>query len=336
LSASPKIPNTDVYNTAWRKVLKDLTTYFREIQASYDHRAKSLLKVSNIINNTIAPTNFLQNGGIDDAVQILRTYHKGSIAEANKSKEIENDVILALVGLRSDLNQKIKEIKNLSGDFKNSVDKEMEATRKAVNELQEGLGQSDLDPAATTGKKDPYLLKLAVDRQVERQIDEENYLHQVSHSMRNHFYIKVLSESQAYLNLEASGRELEAIVVGEIQKSYNAYAGILKREADSAMATVDELRSGPIAMPKDHEWETFVQNDEHFVDPSVAVRDPQSIQYPGRDNELAQEVRAGLLERKSKYLKSYTAGWSVLSKAWYYQCKVNVTAQVCAFSNSST
>jgi hypothetical protein len=165
---------------AWRKVLKDLITYFREIQTSYDHRAKNLLKISNVINNTVAPSIFLQSGGIDDAVQILRNYHKSAIGEANKSKDIENDVILALVGLRSDLNQKIKEIKNLSGDFKNSVDKEMENTRRAVNELQEGLGQSDIDPAQMTGKKDPYLLKLATDRQVEKQIDEENYLHQVS------------------------------------------------------------------------------------------------------------------------------------------------------------
>ena len=138
------------------------------------------MKISNVINNTVAPSIFLQSGGIDDAVQILRNYHKSAIGEANKSKDIENDVILALVGLRSDLNQKIKEIKSLSGDFKNSVDKEMENTRRAVNELQEGLGQSDIDPAQMTGKKDPYLLKLATDRQVEKQIDEENYLHQVS------------------------------------------------------------------------------------------------------------------------------------------------------------
>lgn len=140
------------------------------------------MKVSNVINNTTSPTSFLNTGGIDDALQILRDYHKGAIAEANKSKDIENDVILALVGLRSDLSQKIKEIKNLSGDFKNSVDKEMEHTRRAVNGLQEGLGRSDIDPAEMTGKQDPYLLKLAVDRQLEKQIDEENYLHQVRRS----------------------------------------------------------------------------------------------------------------------------------------------------------
>jgi hypothetical protein len=106
-----------------------------------------------------------------------------------------------------------------------------------------------------------------------------------------------------------SGRELEAIVVGEIQKAYNAYTGLLKREADETYMAIENLRTGPIAMPKDYEWNNFIATDEHFVGPDIPVRRIESIHYPGRDHELAQEVRAGLLERKSKYLKSYTAGW---------------------------
>ena len=84
-----------------------------------------------------------------------------------------------MTGLRSDLQQKIKEIKSLSGDFKNSVDKETEATRRAVRGLQEALGVVDTDPSAASGKGDPFIVKLAVDRQLERQIEEENYLHRV-------------------------------------------------------------------------------------------------------------------------------------------------------------
>lgn len=277
----------------WRKILKDLITYFREIQNFYEHRGKSLLKLANVLNNTTTPPGFLASGGIDDALQVLREYNKTAVLESNKAREIEEDVILALTGLRSDLGQKMKEIKGLSGDFKNSVEKEMDNTRRAVNALQDVLGQNEMDASLTTGKQDPYLLRLAVDRQVERQIDEENYLH------------------QAYLNLESSGRELESIVVGEIQKSYNAYAGILKRESDAAYNAIDELRAGPIAMPKDHEWTSFVQRDQQFVDPEIPVRMPEHIHYPGRDHYACQEIRAGLLERKSKYLKSYTAGWYV-------------------------
>ncbi|KAH6677758.1 PH domain-containing protein [Plectosphaerella plurivora] len=294
---------------SWRKILKDLIAYYREIQSHYETKSKSLVKLANVANNISNPPGFLTSGGIDDAMEILRTYHKSSIVEANKAREIEEDVILALTGLRSDLHQKIKEIKSLSGDFKNSVQKEMDVTRKLVKSLQDTIGQSDVDPASTTGKQDPYLLRLAVDRQVERQMDEENYLH------------------QAYLNLEASGRELESIVVGEIQKAYNAYAGILKRESDAAYTAIDELRIGPISMPKDREWTHFVRKDDHFVDPDIAVRSAEQIHYPGQDHVSAQEIRAGLLERKSKYLKSYTAGWYVLSSTHLHEFKSADKAQ---------
>ncbi|OBT83583.1 hypothetical protein VE02_06931 [Pseudogymnoascus sp. 03VT05] len=289
--------------TAWRKFLKDLIIYFREIQNGYDHRGKSILKLSNVANNISAPENFLQSNGINEAMQILRDYHKQTITESSKARMIQEDVVQALTGLRSDLQQKIKEIKNLSGDFKNSVDREMETTRRAVRLLGDSLGQSDIDASQMTGKQDPYLLRLAVERQLERQIDEENYLH------------------QAYLNLETSGRELESIVVGEIQKAYNAYTGILKRDADEAYTAIQNLRTGPIAMPRDYEWNSFIELDEHFVDPRVPMRRVENIHYPGRDHELAQEVRAGLLERKSKYLKSYTAGWYVLSPTHLHEFK---------------
>lgn len=156
-----------------------MITYFKEIQTHYELKSKSLVKLANVLNNVHMPPGFLSSGGLDDAVQVLRNYNSQAIIEANKAREIEEDVILALTGLRSDLQLKIKEIKGLSGDFKNSVEKEMDATARVVSTLQEVLGKTDLDSALTTGKEDPYLLRLAVDRQLERQLDEENYLHQV-------------------------------------------------------------------------------------------------------------------------------------------------------------
>jgi DNA repair exonuclease SbcCD ATPase subunit len=160
-------------------LLKDLIANFREVANSYEHRSKSLLKVSNVLNNTDAPTNFMTEGGLNDANRILRDFYKQAVAEANKAKDVENEVINQLSGLRGDLSQKIKEIKSLSGDFKNSVEKEKETTRKCVAQLEESLELIDKDPSAVAGKGDPYVIRLGVDRQVERQIDEENYLHRV-------------------------------------------------------------------------------------------------------------------------------------------------------------
>lgn len=181
LSASP----TNCY-AAWRKVLKDLINYFRELHKSYESKAKALISTSNVINNTTIPPNFLSSGGLGDAAFLLRDFHKQGLNEANKARDLENEVIIQLTGLRSDLQQKIKEIKSLSGDFKNSVDKEKEVTKKAVQSLQESLGMVDHDAAATSGRGDPFLVKLALDKQLEKQIDEENYLHRVCPFKESH------------------------------------------------------------------------------------------------------------------------------------------------------
>ncbi|KAJ5898874.1 hypothetical protein N7495_003618 [Penicillium taxi] len=288
---------------AWRKILKDLIVFFKDVQKSYETRSKLFLSASNIINNQSVPAAFLQSGGLADATQILRDFHRQGYGEASKAAEVEVEVISQLTGLRSDLQKKTKEIKNLSGDFKNTVEKEIDVTRKAVRNLHESLGLVDVDPSATSGKGDPFLLRLGVERQVEKQIEEENYLH------------------RAYLNLENSGRELESIVVSEIQKAYNAYASILKREADDAYDTVEKLRAGPISMPQDHEWNSFVANTDELVDPRIPLRNVESITYSGKDHPATVEVRAGMLERKSKYLKSYTPGWYVLSPTHLHEFK---------------
>jgi ribosomal protein L9 len=157
-----------------------LITYFRDVQKSWDGRAKAIQSASNAINNANMPPGFLTTGGLGDAIHILKDYNRQSLTEGNKAREIETEIIAQLTGLRSDLQQKIKEIKSLSGDFKSSVDKEQEATKRAVRAFQDALGSVDHDSAASSGKGDPFIVKMGVDRQVERQIDEENYLHRVS------------------------------------------------------------------------------------------------------------------------------------------------------------
>ncbi|PYH46812.1 SLM1 family PH domain-containing protein [Aspergillus saccharolyticus JOP 1030-1] len=288
---------------SWRKILKDLIIFFKEVQKSYETRSKLFMSASNIMNNTSLPPTFLKSGGLADATEILRDFHRQGYMEATKAAEVESEVVNQLMGLRNDLQKKTKEIRGLSGDFRNSVDKEVDATRKAVRHLHEALGLVDTDPSATSGKGDPFIVRLSVDKQIEKQIEEENYLH------------------RAFLNLENSGRELESIVVSEIQKAYNAYASILKREADETYDTVEKLRAGPISMPHDHEWNAFIADTEELVDPRVPIRDIENITYPGKDHPAAAEVRSGMLERKSKYLKSYTPGWYVLSPTHLHEFK---------------
>lgn len=74
-------------------------------------------------------------------------------------------------------------------------------------------------------------------------------------------------------------------------------------------------------MPKDQEWMHFVNNEPHFVAPEIPLRRIDDIQYPGKGHVAAAEIRGGMLERKSKYLKSYTPGWYVLSPTHLHEFK---------------
>lgn len=74
-------------------------------------------------------------------------------------------------------------------------------------------------------------------------------------------------------------------------------------------------------MPKDLEWTRFVENDPSFVDPRLPLRKIEDISYDGKNDPQATEIRAGMLERKSKYLKSYTPGWYVLSPTHLHEFK---------------
>lgn len=137
------------------------------------------MKVSNVVSNTQMPTVFMSDGGLSEATRILNDYHKHALTEANKARDIEQDVIGALNGLRADLGAKIKEIKNLHGDFKNSVEKEKEGTKKAIVAYQDSLQHYEHADGLDKGRADPFIVRLNVDRMVEKQIDEENYLHRV-------------------------------------------------------------------------------------------------------------------------------------------------------------
>ncbi|KAK6360742.1 hypothetical protein TWF730_006867 [Orbilia blumenaviensis] len=289
--------------SGWRRILKDYIAYFKDVQVAYETQAKTTTRLFHTLNSAIEPEMFLRSGGILETNVVLKEHHKSAMLASDQARQIQVQIISSLSGLRNDLTGKIKEIKGLSGDFKNTLDKEREGTRRAVTQLADALLAVDSNPSLASGKNDPYIVKLSVDKQLRRQLAEENYLH------------------RAYLNLESSGRELESIVVSEIQKAFDSYMKIIRMEGADLTDTAERLQTRTINLPPDHEWSCFVERDPDFVDPRIPVRSFDSVEYPGWNHPAAVEVRAGLLERKSKYLKSYTPGWYVLSPSHLHEFK---------------
>lgn len=67
----------------------------------------------------------------------------------------------------------------------------------------------------------------------------------------------------------------------------------------------------------DTEWIAFAARSEHLLDPDTPLRNPEHINYPGKDDPSVIPVHTGLLERKKRFTKSYKEGYYVLTPAGY-------------------
>lgn len=256
---------------------------------------------ANTINHFFLP---IGNGSIQDVPIILRQYHDVMAAEAAKgTRELQNSIIPGLESLNKDLVLKIKSIKSLSSDFKNNCSKELDTTRECMVKFQQSINQARKNVPA----RDPYLLKVNLDNQIRRQLSEENFLH------------------EAFMNLQSSGQELEKIVVASIQNAFRVLAQILGAEAkiiDDQL--VNRLLSSFLSLSPSHEWDNFLLRDNtNFIPLNLPMRKFKEIEYTEKNDPLTLVVQCGYLERRSKYLKSYTKGYYVLTPNYLHEFKTS-------------
>ena len=220
------------------------------------------------------------------------------VMTSDNSRRIITHIVPPLEKLRSDLQLKIKEIKGLSGDFKNSVPKEQDHTRRHLQLLSEALTSAADHPGTITPRNDPHLVKMAFERQLRHHLQEENFLH------------------QAHRNIESSGRALEGLVIKIIRDAFQTYQEMLNAEATLTAEFAAQIMRGAVELPLDKEWASFVADAKDMVDPAIPIRTYKDIDYPGAHQVTL--IRSGRLERKSKYLKSYSSAFYILTAVGYF------------------
>ncbi|OUM55911.1 hypothetical protein BVG19_g5530 [[Candida] boidinii] len=247
----------------------------------------------------------LGNGSIQDLPTILYQYHSNSaLLASNTVKELNQQVIPRLEDLRRDLLVKIKEIKGLQSDFKTNVVKDLQQTKNELSIYINSIELAKSNPSDLNPKNDPYLLKLNLERSIRRQLTEENYLH------------------EAFINLQSSGKELEKVVYVEIQTALTIYAKLIGQQAQNCFdGLISKLDNGLLTKDSEFEWSQFISKNSNFIDPNLPMRHSNDISYNYQLDPLSFELRSGYLERKSKFLKSYSRSWYVLTPTFFHEFK---------------
>ncbi|KAG7663898.1 uncharacterized protein J8A68_002586 [[Candida] subhashii] len=349
---------------AYRAIIKELVTYLREYASVEGEIVRQQLRLQQAIGfnnpssnnsvssgNTSASANGLNkedanlinrfflpvgNGSIQDVSTILAKYHSQNVSNSSKTlKDINNIIIPKLEELRKDLLVKIKEIKNLQNDFKTNLGKELAETQSLISQYNKAIEFCNkLDYKNSTGhsdgvensKNDPYLVKIKLDRQLKRQMTEENYLY------------------DAFANLQSSGGKLESIVVGEIQNYLSMFLNLISNE-NSTLPTflIPNLNNGFLSKETTFEYDAFISRNlpsanlgvtavsnntstiknGTFIDLSIPRRKLNDLNIPNFNSGLNVSVRQGYLDRRSKYLKNYSTSWYVLTCSYIHEFKSN-------------
>lgn len=247
----------------------------------------------------------LGDNSITDLPQVLAEYHNSMIQVAQyASRELNNTIIPRLADLRRDLQVKIKEIKELETDFTNNLEKQLQITKKELQQYAQSLEQAKY---STNNTLDPYLCKLTLDKSIKRQLHEENFLH------------------DAFINLQSSGGELEKVIIHEIQNALTQYAKLMGQEAQLVFDTlISKLDSGFLNTDPALEWTYYVNNSVNkdcFIPLDLPMRHFSKIVYKSQFDPLANELISGFLERRSKFLKSYTRGFYLLTPTFLHEFK---------------
>ena len=223
------------------------------------------------------------------------------IADSHSSlaRTIESSIVQHLQKLRTEIKAHIKNVQNDTGKLAASVAREREMSTKSISDLARAIGAVNHTPMQVGAKEDPFAVNMAVMRQLQRQVHEENSL------------------QKSVVIMQQNSAHFEEGIVRSIQSAWATFDEWQSRMSTSVQETWRHLGVNMAQLMPDREWISFAARSDHLLDPETPLRNPDMIDYPGKNDPSVVPVHTGLLERKKRFTKSYKEGFYVLTAAGY-------------------
>ncbi|CDZ97524.1 cytoplasm protein [Phaffia rhodozyma] len=272
--------------TAWKRITKMLIAYFEGIADIENNTAKELTKLGAVIQVPFQAGNqFLGEDGIQDVFYSVRDKTR-VIADSHASlaKTVEGSIVQHLQKLRAEIKAHIKNVQNDTGRLAATVAKERELSTKHISDLARAITMLKNTPMNVVPKDDPYAQNTVVLKQLQKQQNSAHF---------------------------------EEGIVRSIQSAWSTFDEWQGRMSVSVQETWKHLGVAMAQMEPDREWIAFAARSDHLLDPETPLRNPDHIDYPGKDDPSVAPVHVGLLERKKRFTKTYKESYYVLTPAGY-------------------
>lgn len=285
----------------WKAIVKQLIAYFEGIADIENNIARELTKLGAVIQVPFRTGNqFLGEGGIQDIYYGIRDKTR-VIADqhANLGKTIDSSIVQHLQKLRTEIKAHIKNIQSDTGKLAANVAKERELSTKLVAELAKNIAVFKNTPMSITAKDDPFVANVTVARQLQKQVHEENAL------------------QKSIIIMQQNSAHFEEGVVRAIQSAWQTFDEWQSRMNNSVQDVWRGLGTQMASLAPDREWISFSARSDHLIDPDTPLRNPETIQYPSKEDPSVIPVHMGYLERKKRFTRTYREAYYVLTPAGY-------------------
>ena len=144
-----------------------------------------------------------------------------------------------------------------------------------------------------------YVSNIAVIRQLQKQVHEENAL------------------QKSIIIMQQNSAHFEEGIVRAIQSAWQTYNEWQSHMFGSVQDTWHHLGVNMASLPPDREWISFAARSDHLLDPETPLRNPETIVYPSKDDPSVIAVHTGHLERKKRFTRTYREAYYVLTPAGF-------------------
>ncbi|KAG6369876.1 hypothetical protein JVT61DRAFT_13340 [Boletus reticuloceps] len=283
---------------AWKAIVKQLIAYFEGLADIHNNVAREYTKLRAVIQVPFKAGNqFLGEGGLQ--ARVTPPYPIARSNHANLGRTIDSSIVQHLQKLRTEIKAHIKNVQNDTGKLATSVAKERELSAKMMGDLSTSVSIFKNTPMGVTAKSDPYVANVAVARQLQKQVHEENAL------------------QKSIIIMQQNSAHFEEGIVRAIQSAWQTYDEWHSRMSTSVQDTWRILGEIMSSLAPDREWISFSARSDHLLDPETPLRNPETIIYPSKDDPSVIAVHTGLLERKKRFTRTYREAYYVLTPAGF-------------------
>ncbi|GLB40124.1 putative pleckstrin homology domain [Lyophyllum shimeji] len=286
---------------AWKAIVKQLIAYFEGVAHIQNNISREMTRLAGVIQVPFRAGNqFLGEGGLQDVFYGIRDKTR-VIADqhANLGRTIDSSIVQHLHKLLTEIKAHIKNVQNDTGKLATNVAKERELSAKLIADLASSISAFKNTPMSVTNKSDPYVANLAVVRQLQKQVHEENLL------------------QKSIIIMQQNSAHFEEGIVRSIQSAWQTFDEWQSRSSLAIQDIYRTLATRMSTLAPDREWISFSARSDHLLDPDTPLRNPEHIVYPSKDDPSVVPVHTGHLERKKRFTRKYRESYFVLTPAGF-------------------